>query len=79
MLTNTLRVAEAEYGMLNVRLARNGMSVTYSLTRQDGRVLLGPCTDENALETLAHKYIRRERQRFSLETLACELTAVMHV
>lgn len=78
MLTNTLRVAEMEMGMMHVRLARNGMSVTYSMTRQDGTVLLGPCRDENSLETLAHKYIRRERQRFSLETLACEL-AVMHV
>jgi hypothetical protein len=73
MRTNTLQVAEAEYAMLNVRLARNGMAVEYTLARQDGRTLLGPCADETALETLAIKYIRREQQRFSLETLACEL------
>lgn len=79
MLNSTLQVAEAEYGMLNVRLARNGMAVTYSLTRQDGRTLLGPCADENELEVLAHKYLRRERQRMTLEVLGCELTAVMHV
>jgi hypothetical protein len=78
MQTNTLRVAEAEYGMLNIRLARNGMAVNYSLTRQDGRTLLGPCANENELEVLAHKYLRREQQRMCLETLACEL-AVCHV
>src|SRR4029077_9037809 len=72
MLTNTMQVAEANEGPLGVALSRHGQ-VQYRLIRQDGRVLLGPCVDEQALESLAHKFIARERQMMQLRQLGCEI------
>ena len=73
MKTNTLAVAEAHAGMMQVRLSRTGTSTEYSLVRQDGMVILGPCVDEAALEGLALRYAARQRQSQQLRSLGRSL------
>jgi hypothetical protein len=68
----TLKVADAVDGMLSVRLSRNGLAVVYSLTRQDGRPVLGPCGSEQQLEELARKWLAAEDDRVRLSALARE-------